>query len=402
MTPSLPSVLFIDHSNALGGAELYLLDVAENYPNARVLLFEDGPFRERLDDHGIPVSLLGAGSSLLSVSRDGGVLQGLRALPALFRLVARLVRHARTADVLFANSQKALVATALAGWLSGRPVIWNLHDILSPDHFSPLRIRFAAVLANQFVDHVVVNSTASLDAFVSAGGNPSRVSIVYNGIDATPFDSVRTDSRAQIRAELGIGATVPLVGVFSRLAPWKGQHVLLESLVEVPTLHALIVGDALFQDEERYAKTLRAQVDRLNLTDRVHFLGFREDVPRLLSAVDVVAHTSVSAEPFGRVIVEGMLAGRPVVATKAGGALEIIDDGEHGRLVRPDDVPALTEALHELLDNPKYASRIALAGRERARALFSVGRMIRSLTAVIATVARPKADERDMLPSVEW
>lgn len=388
MTPSLPSVLFVDHSSVLGGAELYLLDVAKNYPNARVLLFEDGPFRERLDDHQIPVSLLGAGSSLLSVSRDGGVFQSLRALPSLFRLVARLVRHARTADVLFANSQKALAATALAGWIGGVPVIWNLHDILSPEHFSPLRIRFATFLANQFVDHVVVNSTASLEAFVAAGGNPSRVSIVYNGIDRAPFDAVRTDSPEDVRAELGIGATVPLVGVFSRLAPWKGQHVLLESLAEVPSLHALIVGDALFQDEERYAETLREQVDRLNLTDRVHFLGFREDVPRLLSAVDVVAHTSVSAEPFGRVIVEGMLAGRPVVATKAGGALEIIEDGEHGRLVHPDDGPALAAALHELFNNPEYASRLASAGRERARALFSVDRMIRTLTTVITTVAR--------------
>lgn len=140
--------------------------------------------------------------------------------------------------------------------------------------------------------------------------------------------------------------------------------------------HVLLVGDALFGEEARYAEALRRQVRRLGLAGRVHFLGFRDDVPQLMRAVDVVAHTSTAPEPFGRVIVEGMLAGRPVVATKAGGALEIVEDGATGLLVPPDAPHVLGEALQQLLTCPDLAARLARDGRAAARRRFSMQQML--------------------------
>jgi glycosyltransferase involved in cell wall biosynthesis len=153
--------------------------------------------------------------------------------------------------------------------------------------------------------------------------------------------------------------------------------VLLEALAALPpSTQVLFVGDALFDGDRAYARTLRAQVRRAGLEDRVHFLGFRADVPALMRLCDVVLHTSVAAEPFGRVIVEGMLAGRPVVAARAGGAAEIIQDGRTGRLVPPNRPDLLSRAVGELLSDPQARHRLATAGTTHARHAFSLEAMV--------------------------
>ena len=120
------------------------------------------------------------------------------------------------------------------------------------------------------------------------------------------------------------------------------------------------------------------------MKERVRFLGFREDIPALLHAVDFVAHTSVAPEPFGRVIVEGMLAGKPVVATRAGGACEIIEDGATGCLVAPGDGAALAAVLRMLMEQPGEASRLAKAGRIFAMQKFPVSAMMRGIERGVA------------------
>lgn len=381
----MPRILFVDQSGRLGGAELYLLDVARAYRDtSRVVLFENGPFADALRSADVPTTILEPPAAVRHVRKHDGLWALLRALPGLAQTVARLARRAHDYDLLFANTQKALLVAGLAGWWAGRPVIWNLHDLITADHFTGLNRRAAVWAANAFATHVIANSEASRHAFEAAGGRPPT-SVVYNGIDPSPFEAVSASDGAALRAEMGIGPD-PLIGLFGRLARWKGQHVLIEALASLPTAHALLVGDALFEGDEAYGRQLRRRVSALGLMDRVHFLGFREDVPALMTACDIVVHTSVAPEPFGRVIVEGMLAGRPVVATNAGGALEIVEDGRSGRLVPPSDPSALRGALASLLQNPDAAAALAEAGRARARALFSPDAMQSGVRAAVSRV----------------
>ena len=123
------------------------------------------------------------------------------------------------------------------------------------------------------------------------------------------------------------------------------------------------------------------------LGERVHFLGFRHDIAPLMRAADVVVHASTLPEPFGRVIVEGMLARRPVIATAAGGVGEIIDDGRTGVLVPPGDAAAIARAVQALRDDPGRAAALAAAGAAHARQAFSVGAMVRGVRAVFDEVA---------------
>jgi glycosyltransferase involved in cell wall biosynthesis len=383
MTPS--RLLLLDHSAALGGAELYLLDVARAYrAHSSVLLFEDGPFADRLRDEQLDVECLQMPAALRDVRKDAGLGSALWAVPGLIRLVWQVARRGRHYDLLFANSQKSLLVGALVSILVRRPLVWNLHDLLTADHFTPLNRRIAVACANGAAAHVIANSQASLNAFRESGGR-CPASVVYNGLDPTRFSETSPAQSRALRTELGVGDW-PLVGIFSRLARWKGQHVLLEALSERPDLHALFVGDALFEGDEKYAAALHRTVEKNNLQDRVHFLGFRDDVPTLMRVCDVIAHTSTTPEPFGRVIVEGMFAERPVVATRAGGAAEILNDQATGLLVPPGDAAALGRALDTLLAAPDTAAEMGRAGAQAARRRFSLGRQLRGIAAVVEAV----------------
>lgn len=383
---SEPRVLFLDHAGVLGGAELYLLDVARAFRDTgRVLLFEGGPFEDRLRDAGLSVEVCAAPAAFLNVKKSGGWQTALQAIPGLVRLTRRVAREARAADVLFANSQKSMLVGGLAGTVVRRPVVWNLHDMLTADHFSDLNRQVAVTGANALVDHVIVNSRATQSAFGQSGGRVEDATVVYNGIDPEPFDGAPPAELESLREALACG-DVPLLGVFGRLAPWKGQHVVLEALPELPEAHALFVGDTLFRGDEPYEQELKHTARELNVADRVHFLGFRNDVPRLMTTVDLVLHTSIAPEPFGRVIVEGLLSGTPVIATRAGGPVEIVKEPETGLLVPPGDPAALADAVRTLLSNPERARSMGRAAQSYARRHFSVEQMQRNVKAVIDDV----------------
>ncbi len=379
-------VLFIDHAGVLGGAELFLLDLAKAYgPAGSVLLLDAGPFQERLHREGVKVELLQAPDAVLGVGRGGKGLAQVLAIPGVVRTACKVARYAKDFDLLFANSQKALVIGAVASWLSRKPLVWYLHDIVTASHFSALNRRLSVILGNRCAARIIANSQASKDAFVAAGGCGEKVAVIYNGIAAGTDESDAAAAAQDVRRELGLMG-MPVVAVFSRLAPWKGQFVLLEALPQLPGVHALLVGAPLFGDEVRYEEELKAKARSLGMADRVHFLGFREDIPALLQVADVVAHTSVAPEPFGRVIVEGMLARKPVVATRAGGACEIIEDGVTGRLVTPGSVDELATVLRELLSDREKAEALAQAGYAVAVARFSVEAMLAGIEREIATV----------------
>lgn len=382
----MPRVLFLDHTAVRGGAELYLLALAEAFrETSQTLLFEEGPLLDDLEARGAQAQVLPAPAAVLDVRREDTVGHAAAALPALIGLSLRVARHAREHEVLFANSQKSFVVACLAGMLSRRPVVWNLHDILSADHFSSLNRWLVVRLANWCACRVIANSEATQQSFIDEGGRPDLVEVVYNGIDPSAFDVV-TSPQSTLRDTAGLPPNAFLVGVFSRLAAWKGQHVLLEALSTLPDVHAILVGGALFNGDYEYAEALREQARRLGIEERVHFLGFRSDVPALMKACDAIVHSSITPEPFGRVIVEGMLAGRPVVATRGGGASEIITDGINGRLVPPGQSDALAAVLGNWQHTPDRAETLARVASQEARTRFTLSQQIEGVSRIIRSV----------------
>ncbi len=374
----MPRILFVGQTGELGGAELVLLDVAQHFRDrCGVVLLADGPLRGRLAEAGVAVTVIGGGAGLMGVRRHSGLAQALAAIPALLWLVWRLAALGRGYDILCPNSQKAAVATMLAGALARRPVVWYLHDILSQDHFAgPLR-RIVVALANRLARRVITNSQASREAFIRSGGDGRKVAVVLYGINPAIFDSVSDAEAQRVRDGLGL-RDVSLVGLFGRLSPWKGQHTLVDALPHLPGVHALMVGDALFGEQD-YKAGLLQRAAANGVADRIHWLGFRDDVPTLMRAVDVVLHASTSPEPFGRVIVEAMLARRPLLAARDGGVIELLG-AESPELLTPGDAAALAEAIARILAAPAAVREARVVENDRrARMLFSAGRMMTEL-----------------------
>ncbi|TNE63202.1 MAG: glycosyltransferase family 1 protein [Rhodobacteraceae bacterium] len=365
---TLPSVFFLDQSGDLGGAELSLLDIVADYQGEKHLcLLDEGPFAERLRTAGETVEVLPLSSEVRRGSGLGAMISGL---PQLMRTTSAIGRSARRFDVVYANTMKALVLAALSRPLHRRPVIWHIRDILSPEHFSGMSLRVARWAANLGTCRQIANSEATAAAFRAIGGK-SVPEVIYNAIPDRAFaPDQRAALRAALVAETGFSAERPILGVFGRLADWKGQHVVVEALNAVPEAQLVIVGGALF-GEAAYEERLRAQIRDAGLEGRVRLLGFRDDVPALMGGVDVVVHSSIQPEPFGRVIVEAMLAGTPLIATAAGGALEIVKNGETGLLVTPGDAGALTATLADLLEDGAMQTRMASAARANALERFS-------------------------------
>ncbi|GAB4429473.1 MAG: glycosyltransferase family 1 protein [Cyanobacteria bacterium J069] len=359
-------ILFLDQSGKPGGAELCLLDVAAPYRETCVVgLFADGPFRTLLEQRQIPVEVLTQRS--IRVRKESGLMQGLGSLGQLAPLIGRVVRLAREYDLIYANTQKALVVGAIASVLARRPLVYHLHDILSPDHFSPTNRRIAVALVNRAA-LVIANSHASQQALMEAGGRGDRSVVVYNGFLPEIYRQP-AHNRNTLRQAWG-WENAFVIGHFSRLSPWKGQHVLVAALAQCPqSVCAVLVGEALFGEAD-YAYQLRRQVEQLGLGDRIRFLGFQSDVISLMHACDLVAHTSTAPEPFGRVVVEGMLCGRPVVAVEAGGVPELLESGRTGWLVPPSDPAALAAVIRQSVQAPEVGEAIARLAQSEASQRF--------------------------------
>lgn len=382
-------ILFLDQSGKPGGAELCLIDIAKPYRDSCLVgLFADGAFRQLLEQQDIPVEVLA--TTPIQVRKESSVVQGLSSVGSLLPLIAKVAQNARDYDLIYANTQKALVVGALASLFSRRPLVYHLHDILSPDHFSRTNRAIAVTLANTTAKLVIANSQASQAAFVEAGGRSHLTQVVYNGFEPELY---RTDAsiRETLRQQLGLDGRF-IIGHFSRLSPWKGQHILIEALTYCPEdVTAILVGEALFGEQE-YAQSLHQQVAKLGLEERVRFLGFRSDVVQLMSACDVVAHTSTAPEPFGRVVVEAMLCGRPVIAAKAGGVVELVEHGRTGWLVAAGEPTFLAEAIAICKEQPDVTATVAHQARDTASQRFHMNTINQQIAQLLESIAVQKTD----------
>ena len=306
------------------------------------------------------------------------------------RVIGWFLRQGRRFDLALANDTRGVLYTA-AGTAPARvPYLWHVRDLMGSGsrlERLALRLRPAAWIANS---HAVAAS------LVRHGGDSARVIVVHNGVDVGRFQPA--SANGTLRRELGLDESAVLVGTIGRLVPWKSVETLLEAAAHLrttlPAAACLVVGDVVTDPVNRpaalaYRESLLSLRDRLGLGDRVHFLGERADVPRILAALDVLVHTAID-EPFGRVLIEAMAAGKPVVATRGGGVAEIVEDGVTGYLVPPRDAASVADRVVRLADDGQR-DEMGRAGRERALTHFSLDAYGDALAAVASRVLRRDA-----------
>jgi len=387
-----PQILFVDYTGELGGGQFCLADIAVHLRSrCQVFLFEPGPFQELLERKGVIVRVARQRAASLSVRKKSSWLAYLSSVPILISLVTGLARIAKRFDLLYANTAKALMVALPVALLQRKPLLVHLHDIISPEHFNRLNSWLLVTGAN-LAQGVVANSEASAAAYRKAGGKNRNLAVIPNGFALEQFAADVSEISQTLRKRLG-GEDKPLIGLFGRIAAWKGQKILIEALSEVPDASAVIVGDAMFTAEDQlYKRELALLAEKLGLSARVYFTGFQAEVLPYLRAVDLVVHCSTSPEPFGRVIVEAMLAGKPIIATKGGGPSEIIEDRVTGVLVSPNDSAELAKAIRELLGNREWTQELAINGQKSAIRRFSLDSILQEWTDFIGkNVTKPKS-----------
>jgi glycosyltransferase involved in cell wall biosynthesis len=292
----------------------------------------------------------------------------------------RLYRFARRRNVALMHQNNGFDTGAL---LAARLLKVPLVAYQRGDEWSSPLVRRLA----RSVDRYIANSHATRRSLVELGVGRDRVEVIYPPVDLETFAPVGVPRLH--RSDFGVVVPAPCFGIVGMLLPWKGQDVFLRAaqavMARVPSARAFVVGDSP-EGHATFRQELRRLAAELGILDRVVFTGFRRDVADILRILDVVAHTSVAPEPFGRVIVEAMAMGKPVVASRAGGPLEIIEDGRTGFLVTPGDVQALAARIVTLLQDRPLADRIAEAGRREVTDRFSARRHAELVQSVYADV----------------
>jgi glycosyltransferase involved in cell wall biosynthesis len=207
-----------------------------------------------------------------------------------------------------------------------------------------------------------------------------KIRIIYNGVDPALFD-VNTDRG--VLAEFGFADGEPVVGILAALRPEKDHATLLRAarivIDEVPRVRFLVIGDGATRPQ------LEALCSELKITPNVHFTGARGDVARLLRAIDVFALSSTT-ECFPIALLEAMASARPAVCTAVGGIPEMINHGESGYLVPPNDPQQLAARLVSLLSDPDTARRMGRSGRDRVAAEFGLDRSVAEAQGAIEDV----------------
>ena len=269
----------------------------------------------------------------------------------------------------------------LAAKMAGIPCVCHIRDFEQLNWFDE---KLAGM-----VDSFIYISEAVQRSHLQAGISRGKGRVVYNAVDTTAFSGVLDTARQ--RRGLDLADDDLAVGMVGRLERWKGQEVFLRAMALVrhrmPNAKGVVIGDPVPYDMD-YGNTLLALRHELGLSDQVVFSSFRQDMPAVMSALDVLVLASTSPEPFGRVLIEAMAAAKPVVATDSGAVREIVEDRVHGLLVPPGDVQALAGAMVHILTHRDLAAAMGRKGQARVREHFSVQQYVEGVQVVY----------RDLLP----
>ncbi len=384
-------VMLFDHTAQLGGGEIALIEMVAHFDRATVtpivVVASEGPLPERMrpicETHVLALDPevvqarkddLGSGASEVfnQVTKSVGYIVTL----------ARFIRENRI-DIVHTNSLKADILGGVAAKLARRPLVWHLRDRIEDDYLPRPVVLIFRLLARLLPDFIIGNSKATLETLHLDGRPPTEA--VASGVDLSTFPSAEPMN--------GTPKDTFDIGIIGRLCEWKGQHIFLRAAAAIktdfPRARFKIIGAPLF-GEETYAQELHQLSQSLGLEEVVDFMGFRSDVRQLIQKLDLVVHASTTGEPLGQVILQGMAAAKPVIATNGGGVPEIMLDGITGILVPMGDVDAMAEAMRRILTSNDAAHQMGLQGRRRVEIGYTIERTTRTIEAIYAAVLQKR------------
>lgn len=374
------SMLIVSHATGVWGAERRLLDVApllREHGIRTTLACAPGPLADTWVSAGHQWACLDTGQRN-GLRRPGGrqrpkISSVISDITATFGAALETARLARPFDLVQSHSLTSHLEVALAGRLSRRPVVLDLHDMVTEGLG-----RRVLGLAARTASASIANSAATA---ATVGGTSAKVKVVHPGVDTSRF--FPGPANPQVRSQLTSRPDAPLVAILGRLDPNKGIQVLVDAMavpgVHLSQAHLVVIGREHVASAD-FASELRAHAHKV-LGERVRFIEPRDDIGEVLRSVDVMVNAS-RHEPFGRTVLEAQACGVPVVGTNAGGIPEFVSHEVTGLLVPPFDTPALAEALELLLGDRDLMTRLSSKGVSQALKSFEVGNQVAAIAEV--------------------
>lgn len=364
-------VLYLNHVSSMGGAEHSLLELLKRVPRGEVepvvALPEEGPLASHLRSIGIEIVI----ASLARLKRRPGPFRAFRDVLRILgarRQLARFV-ESREIDLLHANSVSSHFVAGPVGRSQGRPVVWHARDL------RPIPI--ARRMLGKTATRIIAISQAVRRSLLDQGFPEDKIVVLYNGVDTARFHPGRTGGTERERLNVPAGGFV--FGMIAQMVPWKRHDLFLEAASQIaaryPHARFWIAGDDAFADHPDYVASLRGQAESSALADKVLFLGYRENIEEVMAGLDALVLPS-DAEPFGRVLIEAMAMGKPVIATRAGGPPEVLEEGQHGFLTSPGDRSELYQAMARMVEEPERAHSMGTAARRHVEDCFSIDRHV--------------------------
>lgn len=348
-------ILYIEGTgNLAGGGQISLLELLKKLDREKFEPLVICPFKgnltSRLESMGIKTIIIPMKSPKKNLFSFIFSIKKLRSL--FLKLKVNLVH---------ANTSRCALYGGVAAKLLEIPVIWHVRVIESEGLYD----RFLASLCTQLIT-VSMAVQKRFDWLLKK--NPEKIAVIHNGVDLQEFNPEINGN--DVRQEFDIPLDIPVAGVLGNLIPWKGQEYFIQAANEViktvPAARFLVVGDG------ECRKKLESLAEKLGLKGKIIFTGRRSDIPRIIAAIDVVVHSSISPEPFSRVIIESMASGKPVVAMNEGGILEVIEDSISGILIPPKNSSLMAQAIIDLFNDKEKAKKIGLTARKNVEEKFSI------------------------------
>lgn len=427
----------------MGGGEIALLHLVQHLDKQLftpvVVLGGAGPLRQKLLDAGVETHLMLLPENVAQTRKDSlGADSVLR-----FRDASRVLNYAlrlsrfmrrRGVRIVHTNSLKADLIGGVAARLAGVPVVWHIRDRISDDYLPSDAARLFRWLCSWMPNFVVANSQATMDTIfppslrsgATIGVRKPPRQVLYSGVvlrcrhsddamtrlsilekrrweqNGTHSHKRHDDHETLVATRNGardrvLDPNAPRIGIVGRISPWKGQHLFVHAAAEVrhdfPGASFHIIGAPLF-GEESYEEAVRRQASSYDLDDCLEWVGFRPDVMQVIESLDILVHASTIGEPFGQVIVQGMVAGKPVVATDGGGVRELVQHGETGLLVEHNSSRALSDAMSQLLSDPHAAHEMGREARRRVARKFTIEHTARGAESIYQALLGDDLAER--------
>lgn len=392
MSRSRLKIVYTINRMDVGGSQTHLLQVfrlldRERFEPVLYCLSGEGNLLEQARETGVRVV-------------DGGVRVGFRSarvIPATLRL-ARMFRK-EDADIVHNYLLRANAVGSVAARLAGVPVV--LASKRGCHEMRGWELR-GAQLGNALADCVTTNADAVREFVHDDESCPlEKMVVIPSGVDTDRFrPSTGADARAAsfYKERLGLRPADPVVGIVTRMRVRKGVEEFLAAMIDVrrrhPGAQAVIVGEVELDDE------LREMVAAGGMTEDLHLLGRRSDMPEVLASFDLFVLSSHD-EGMSNAILEAMSMEKPVVATDVGGTGEVVREGVSGRLVPPRVVAPLADAIADVLADPEGMIRMGREGRAIVVDGFSARSMVRQMEALYEKLVRAKGEVRKVAVKLE-